>query len=98
MGGMYAMTSLVKLVALFGKDGITKEEIQRLNKESFSAKLDWDYQFANALDMASFNEYVQFREGKYYPNLEKTDLDNAEKSYKKIMKERMKWKRKKSDR
>ena len=71
MGGMYAMTSLVKLVALFGKDGITKKEILRLNKESFNAKLDWDYQFANALSMASFNEYVQIREGNYYPNLEK---------------------------
>ncbi len=80
------MTSLVKLVALFGKDGITKEEILRLNKESYNAKLDWDYQFSNALSMSY--ELVQFREGKYYPNLEKIDMDKAEKSYKKIMKER----------
>jgi len=72
MGGAYSITSFVHLVALFGNDGITKEEIQRLNKESFSAKLNWDYQFANALDMASFNEYVQFKEGKYYPNLKKS--------------------------
>jgi hypothetical protein len=86
MGGVYAMTSLVKLVALFGKDGITKEEILRLNKESYNAKLDWDYQFSNALSMSY--ELVQFREGKYYPNLEKIDMDKAEKSYKKIMKER----------
>jgi len=93
MGGMYSMTSLVKLVALFGKDGIAKEEILKLNKESFNAKLNWDYQFANALSMASFNEYIQFSEGKYYPNLEKIDLDKAERSYKKARKEAVKWKK-----
>ena len=93
MGGMYAMTSLVKLVALFGEDGITKQEIQRLNKESYGADLDLDYQFANAFSMAY--EKVQLKEDKYYPNLEKIDLDKAEKSYKKIMEERVEWERKK---
>ena len=87
MGGMYAMKSLVNLVALFGKDGISKEEIIRLNKESYEAALDLDYQFANAISMGY--EFVQLRDGKYYPNLENIDLDKAEKSYKKIMKERV---------
>ncbi len=88
MGGMYAMTSLAKLVALFGKDGITKEEIKRLNKESFESKLDWDYQFLNAVSMATSNEYIEFRSGKYYPNLEKVSLEKAERDYKSVMEER----------
>jgi hypothetical protein len=43
--------------------------------------------------MAFFNEYIQFSEGKYYPNLEKINLDKAKRSYKEARKEAVKWKK-----
>jgi hypothetical protein len=64
------------------------EEIQRLNKESYESKLDWDYQFKNAVSMATFNEYIEFRDGKYYPNLEKVSPEKAERDYRSIMEKR----------
>ncbi len=96
MGLGYSIHSLASIVALFGKDGITKEEILEINERTYGSKLsdfihlDFAYQ--------RLEGFVELRDGKYYPRLDKLSLKNIEKGYKHVMKERAKFEKRKKAR
>jgi hypothetical protein len=96
MGLMYSLTSFESIVALFGKDGITKEEILEINERTYGSHLPDFYHFDHAVEMSE--GAIELRDGKYYPILDKLSLKNIKKGYNYIMKERARFEKRKKER
>ena len=68
MGLGYAYSSLVAIVVLHGKDGLTMEEILQINEKTYNAKIE-EYYFLispDKLGVLSCGTFIEIKDGKYF--------------------------------
>jgi len=67
MGVTYSISSLVAIVAEYGKNGLTKEDILRINDDHFKADtLKRHFDSYDPKSSILTNGFVEFRDGKYF--------------------------------
>lgn len=87
MGFAYARNSLISIVAIYGKNGLTKEQIINIGKKFTTAHIEEHWGIFNPEKSPLTNSYINKKEDKYFPVKSSLSDDYLQKTIQKFKKE-----------